>query len=297
MSSVLFDSASSRSFFKAALRSSRTLLSHMPTPVRYAARAFKWPATGPVRKTNTMPSSSLMLNCPCTAAKYRKAPVRMNRTPSVALLVAACDRRYTSGRRMRPKALNRLMMAPNSTMRPDAADQKSFILHHRSSLDVSRKSRRADEGDDSDDQNDVEVGRRSLQHPQHGDHRQQQDADRIQRGDPVRYRRTLEQPVHAAGRSQGQQRQRDFKHRVHHVLVTSMIAFSKVLRICSFSCSASPISMAWIYSTRLSSDTSSVSVPGVRQMRQASRVSSQLVFSSVSIATMPGRMSSRGFTI
>lgn len=86
-----------------------------------------------------MPRINLILIYPSEIQKNKNTPKRMQSTPSVALLEAACDRVYTSGNRINPIALRKAKMIPININAPAKISLIRFILNDNTSFYKSRK--------------------------------------------------------------------------------------------------------------------------------------------------------------
>lgn len=102
---------------------------------RYAARTSKCPDTGAVKKTKTIPRRSRTLMKCDVDQKYIKAPSNVNNTASVELFVAAWDLVYTSGKRIKPKTLITLIIAPIKISNAPINSPIALTFNDNTSLD------------------------------------------------------------------------------------------------------------------------------------------------------------------
>lgn len=84
-----------------------------------------------------------------TSPKYRKAPVKLNRTPNAELLDAAWARVYTSGKRSTPTALNILTKLPAMIKTAATASPITVIFDQRPFPDRLGYGHGADKGQDT----------------------------------------------------------------------------------------------------------------------------------------------------
>lgn len=97
-----------------------------------------------------------MLKYPSVKRKNRNAPNKVHNTPSVVLLVAACERVYTSGKRMMPKALKRLNSAPNINSDATITSLITVAFNDYTPFNKSCKGYSTDKGKDADQEDDLQ---------------------------------------------------------------------------------------------------------------------------------------------